>query len=291
MQFGDQRESDQVEDRRGMGGGGGGFGFGGRSIGLGGIVVALVASYFLGVDPGVVINILSGGGGSAPQVQQQPARTGPSSDPQMQFVGKVLSSTEDVWTAKLADRGGYRKPKLTVFDNPVDTACGTGQSAMGPFYCPGDARVYLDLGFFNELQTRFKAPGDFARAYVIAHEVGHHVQNLLGITENVDRMRGKLSQTEQNAASVRVELQADCFAGIWAHDAGKASQIRLEPGDIEEALQAAPAIGDDKLQMQSRGRVVPDSFTHGSSAQRVSWFKRGFESGSLANCNTFEGRL
>lgn len=292
MQLGDQRESDQVEDLRGSGGGGFGFG-GGRTIGLGGVVVALVASYFFGVDPGLILSLISGAGGPAPQTEQRPAAQapGPAEDPQIRAVAQMLGSTEDVWQAKLADRGGYRKPKLGVFRGQVRTACGTGQSAMGPFYCPGDQKIYLDLGFFDELRIRFHSPGDFPQAYVIAHEVGHHVQNLLGITENVDRMRGRVSQTEQNRASVRIELQADCFAGIWAHDAQGASKVRLDPGDIDEALRAAAAIGDDTLQRQAQGRVVPDSFTHGSSADRVRWFKRGYESGSLSNCNTFGGSL
>jgi len=202
----------------------------------------------------------------------------------------VLKNTEVVWTGIFKQNGGtYHAPRLVLFRNATPTACGTGQSAMGPFYCPGDQKVYIDLGFYDTLRTKLGAPGDFAQAYVIAHEVGHHVQNLMGITGRIDGMRGRVSEAQQNALSVRLELQADCFAGLWANRANQARQI-LEQGDIEQALNAASQIGDDTLQRKSRGTVVPESFTHGSSEQRVRWFKRGVETGSVQQCNTFEAR-
>jgi hypothetical protein len=208
-----------------------------------------------------------------------------------QFVATVLADTEDVWRAQFKQMGKeYREPKLRLFRGAEPTACGQGQAAMGPFYCPGDQKVYIDLAFYETMRTRLGAPGDFAQAYVIAHEVGHHVQNLMGITEKIDAMRGRVSQAQQNALSVRLELQADCFAGIWAHDAQGARQI-LEQGDVEEALNADSQIGDDALQRKSSGHVVPESFTHGSSAQRVAWFKKGLQTGSVNQCNTFEARL
>jgi predicted metalloprotease len=202
----------------------------------------------------------------------------------------VLGYTEDVWSAKFREAGAtYQPPKLVLFRGATATACGTGQAAMGPFYCPVDQKVYIDLGFYDVLKSRLGAPGDFAQAYVIAHEVGHHVQKLTGITSKVEAMRSRLSETQYNAVSVRLELQADCYAGIWAHDADAARQI-VEQGDIEEALNAASHIGDDALQRQARGTVVPESFTHGSSAQRVRWFKRGLQTGSVAQCDTFQSR-
>ena len=294
MQWNDGRQSDNVEDVRGAGGGGGGIG--GRAIGLGGIAVALLASYFFGIDPSVVLNLLSGGGGGAPQTQQvpqqspqSPAASGPSTDPQVQFVSRVLLDTEENWTQIFAaNNGTYRKPKLDIFNGSYPTACGRGATAAGPFYCPGDEKVYIDLAFFRMLEQRFQAPGDFARAYVIAHEVGHHVQKLLGITAKTDAMRQRMSETEYNKVSVRIELQADCFAGVWGHRlASGQSPIKLDPGDVDEALKAANAIGDDTLEKQARGTVVPDSFTHGTSAQRVGWFKRGMESGDVKACDTF----
>jgi predicted metalloprotease len=283
MRWEGNRQSDNVEDRRGSGGGGGGFG--GRSIGIGTVVVALIGWGVFGINPLTTIGVLSGGGG-APQVQQGPAKAPPANDRSAAFVSTVLASTEDVW-AQIFQQGGaqYRPPKLVLFRGATPTACGTGQSAMGPFYCPGDSKVYIDLAFFDELQNRFKAPGDFAQAYVIAHEVGHHVQHLLGISDQVDNLRRR-NPAQANALSVRMELQADCFAGLWAQRANAARNI-LESGDVEEALTAATAIGDDRLQKQSQGYVVPDSFTHGSSAQRVRWFKRGLESGSIKQCDTF----
>jgi predicted metalloprotease len=206
------------------------------------------------------------------------------------FVATVLADTEDVWRAQFRQMNAtYRDPKLVLFRNAYPTACGQGQAAMGPFYCPGDQKVYIDLSFYETMKTRLGAPGDFAQAYVIAHEVGHHVQNLMGITEKVDAMRGRVSAAQQNAMSVRLELQADCLAGVWAHHAQQARQI-LEQGDVEEALNAATQIGDDALQRRSQGTIVPESFTHGTSAQRVTWFKRGLQTGSLQQCNTFEAR-
>ncbi|MGE8672024.1 MAG: neutral zinc metallopeptidase, partial [Achromobacter kerstersii] len=253
------------------------------TIGIGTIVLALVAMY-VGVDPNVVLQMAEG----PPETQQQaPATRPPVNDPQARFVAKVLGETEDTWSAifqKDLNRQ-YVAPKLVLFRGATPTACGTGQTAMGPFYCPGDSKVYIDLAFFDELQNRFKAPGDFAQAYVIAHEVGHHVQHLLGISDQVDQLRRR-NPAQANALSVRIELQADCFAGLWAQRANAARNI-LEGGDVEEALAAATAIGDDRLQKQTQGYAVPDSFTHGSSAQRVRWFKRGLDSGNIKQCDTF----
>ncbi len=294
MKWEGQRQSDNVEDRRGDGGGpGGGFRVGGgRSIGLGTIVIALVAGWIFGINPLTLLGVLGGGGGAieAPSAQQAPAQRPPANDEVAAFVSTVLADTEDVWGAVMKSGGAaYREPKLVLFRGAVGTACGTGQSAMGPFYCPGDQKVYLDLGFFDTLRSRMGAPGDFAQAYVIAHEVGHHVQNQLGITGKVDGMRGRVSPQQMNALSVRVELQADCFAGIWAHHSQKGKGW-LERGDIDEAMNAAAQIGDDMLQRKTQGTVVPESFTHGSSQQRQDWFRRGFESGSVGQCNTFDAR-
>lgn len=278
MRLDDSRESNNVEDRRSRGPRIGGRG----TIGIGTIVLALVAMYF-GVDPSVVLQMAEG----PPATQQAPATQPPANDPQARFVAKVLGETEDTWGAifqKDLNRQ-YVAPKLVLFRGATPTACGTGQSAMGPFYCPGDSKVYIDLAFFDELQNQFKAPGDFAQAYVIAHEVGHHVQHVLGISDQVDQLRRR-NPAQANALSVRVELQADCFAGLWAQRANAARNI-LEGGDVEEALGAATAIGDDRLQKQAQGYAVPDSFTHGSSAQRVRWFKRGLESGNIKQCDTF----
>jgi predicted metalloprotease len=295
MKWEGNRESDNVEDRRdddgGGGGGGGGFGFGGRSIGIGTIAIALVASYFLGVNPMTILSVLSGGGGSiAPVQQQQPAHGPPPSDAQARFVSTVLADTEDVWTEQFRAQGAqYAKPKLVLFTGATRTACGTGQSASGPFYCPGDQKVYIDLAFFRLMQQRFRVSGEFAQAYVIAHEIGHHVQHLLRIDEKVAAARQNGSEAQANAASVRLELQADCFAGVWGFHANRARSI-LEQGDVESALAAATAIGDDTLQRQSQGQVVPDSFTHGTSAQRVRWFTRGIETGQVSQCDTFAAR-
>ena len=294
MKWEGQRQSENVEDRRDEGGsGGGGFRLGGgRSIGLGSIVIALVAGWIFGINPLTLLGVLDGGGGSgsAPSAQQAPAQRPPANDAMASFVSAVLADTEEVWGAVMKTGGvAYREPKLVLFRGGVATACGTGQSAMGPFYCPGDQKVYLDLGFFDTLRSRMGAPGDFAQAYVISHEVGHHVQNLLGITGKVDGMRGRVSATQMNALSVKVELQADCFAGVWTHHSQKGKGW-LERGDVEEAMNAAAQIGDDMLQRKSQGTVVPESFTHGSSQQRQTWFKRGLESGSVAQCNTFDAR-
>ena len=291
MQWDDGRQSENVEDLRGSGGGGGGLPFGGRTIGIGTIVVALIGSYFFGIDPSVILGFLGGGGGSAP-VQQAPApsQQAPAEDAGYRFASRVLLDTEEAWTQIFAQNGGtYRAPKLDLFSGGVRTACGQGVSAAGPFYCPGDEKVYIDLSFFRLLAERFKSPGDFAQAYVIAHEVGHHVQKLIGVTDKTDAMRRKLSETDYNRVSVRVELQADCFAGVWGHRlATGQSPIKLDPGDVDEALRAATAIGDDTLQKQARGTVVPDSFTHGTSAQRVTWFRRGMDSGDIKQCDTFK---
>lgn len=281
MRFDNSRESSNVEDRRG----GGGLPVGGRSIGIGTIVLALVAMYF-GVDPGVVLNQTA----VAPSRVEQGRPAAPADDAESRFVRHVLAETEDTWRQIFRANGQqYVDPTLVLFSGATRTACGVGQAAMGPFYCPADQKVYIDLGFYQELKSRFNAPGDFAQAYVIAHEVGHHVQNLLGISEKVQAARQRAGERQANELSVRLELQADCLAGVWAKNADAARGI-LEAGDVEEALRAASAIGDDALQKQAQGYVVPDSFTHGSSEQRVRWFKRGMESGQLAACNTFQGR-
>ena len=291
MKWEGNRQSDNVEDARSGGGGGRGFPIGGgRGIGLGTIAIALVAGWVFGINPLTVLGLLSGGGGPAPVQQQAPAGKPPADDQMARFVSTVLADTEDVWRDQFKALGGtYREPKLRLFRGSEPTACGTGQAAMGPFYCPGDQKVYIDLSFYETMRTRLGAPGDFAQAYVIAHEVGHHVQNLMGITNKIDSMRGRVSEAQQNAMSVRLELQADCFAGVWAHHAQAARQI-LEEGDVEEALNAASQIGDDTLQRKSQGTVQPETFTHGTSAQRVTWFKKGLATGSVQQCNTFEAR-
>jgi len=283
MRWNRSRASENVEDRRDQGGGG--RRLGGRSIGLGTVVIAVVAM-LLGVDPSVVFNLA--GDPNPPTTQQQSAPPPPAEDTAARFVSHVLGDTEDTWRTLFAQSGKtYEDPKLVLFSGSTDTACGMGQSASGPFYCPGDRKVYIDLTFFKELGSRFGAPGDFAQAYVIGHEVGHHVQNLLGISGQVQAERQRSDAVRANQLSVKLELQADCFAGIWAHHADRSRQV-LEAGDIDEGLNAATAIGDDRLQQQSGGHVVPDSFTHGSSAQRVRWFKRGLESGNPAVCNSFK---
>ena len=290
MRWEGNRESGNVEDVRGAGRrGGGGFGLGGRSIGIGTIVIALVGGAIFGINPLTILGILSGGG-EAPQSQQAPAQRLPADDQMARFVSVVLADTEDVWK-QLFSQGGatYTEPKLVLFRGAVATACGSGQSAMGPFYCPADQKVYIDLSFYETLKNRMGAPGDFAQAYVIAHEVGHHVQEQLGITRKVDGMRSRASRAEANALSVRMELQADCFAGVWGHHAQNARQI-LEQGDIEEAMNAAARIGDDALQQSAGGAVVPDSFTHGTSEQRQRWFATGMKTGSVKACDTFASR-
>ena len=279
MQLGDQRASSNVEDRRGIGMVGGG-------LGVGGIVIALLA-YFLGFDPGTALNVaeqVSSGHAGGQTTRDVPK--GAPADEMGQFVAKVLGSTEAVWGRILQQSNSrYRAPTLVLYDGQVRSACGMGQAAMGPFYCPGDEKLYIDLAFFRDRTTRFRAPGDFAQAYVIAHEVGHHVQKLTGTSQKVDAARGRVSQAADNQISVRMELQADCYAGVWGHHAGTMNQ--LDAGDIAEALNAATAIGDDRLQKQTQGRVVPESFTHGTSEQRVRWFKRGFDSGRAKDCDTF----
>jgi len=295
MRLDDEQESKNIEDRRGRGGGGfrfpGGGGrrrirMGGKSggMGIGTIIILLIAMFVFGVNP---LELLNGGGGGfqAPQTRNVPPPTSAEQDRMKTFVSKVLQTTEKTWHKEFARMGKqYREPRLVLFSGHVRSACGMAQSAMGPFYCPGDQKVYIDLSFFRDMETKLKAGGDFAQAYVIAHEVGHHVQTLLGIAGKVSAARQRVSKVEGNQLSVRMELQADCLAGIWAHN----NKNLLERGDIEEGLNAANAIGDDRLQRQSTGRVVPDSFTHGTSAQRVAWFKRGIQSGNLSACDTFK---
>ena len=281
MRLDDELESSNVEDRRG------GFaGVGRGGIGLGTIVVALAASYFFGIDPSFILGLAGNQQPAAPVAAHQP----PANDAMARFVSKVLASTETTWAAIFAESGArYQQPKLVLFTGSTPTACGTGQSAMGPFYCPADRKVYIDLAFYRDLKQRFHAPGEFAQAYVIAHEVGHHVQNLLGISDKVHKAQQNSSKARANALSVRLELQADCFAGVWGNRADAARHI-IEPGEIAQALNAASAIGDDRLQQQSQGRIVPESFTHGSSAQRMRWFKRGMDSGDLRQCDTFKAK-
>ena len=281
MRLDDQQESDNVEDRRGSGGG---FSMGGgKGIGIGTIALALVAMYF-GVDPSLVMNIGQGMSQNAPAQSQSI----PQDDPAAKFVAKVLGSTEETW-GKIFKASGheYPAPKLVLFSGQTPTACGSGQAGMGPFYCPGDQKVYIDLSFYQEMKDRFHAPGDFAQAYVIAHEVGHHIQNLMGTSDKVQQARQSArNEAESNQYSVRLELQADCYAGVWAHHADGTNRI-LEAGDVEEAMTAAAAIGDDALQKQSQGYAVPDSFTHGTSQQRQSWFNQGLSAGDVNKCDTF----
>ena len=287
MKWEGNRQSDNVEDRRG-GGGGGGFRLGGKGLSIGTIVLALIGSMIFGVNPLTLLGMMDGGG--TMPVQQGPAQAPPASDREAAFVSTVLADTEDTWTPLFAAKGGnYVPPRLVLFSSATPTACGTGQSASGPFYCPADQKVYIDLDFYKVMQQRFNINGDFAQAYVIAHEVGHHVQHVTGIAEQVQGARRSMSESQANAASVRMELQADCFAGIWAHHANRARSI-LEQGDVDEALNAATAIGDDALQRRQQGHIVPDSFTHGTSEQRSRWFKRGIESGKVEDCDTFAAR-
>lgn len=312
------RRSSNVSDQRGAGGGFGGLGGGGFGGGLGGsggmggglanlllsrlgikgiliLVVIFFALKFMGIDP---LALLAGSSGFSrnDDVFQQSGQTSgvtqtgnATEDELADFTSVVLASTEDSWRRIFEQAGhSYRDPQLVMFSGNVQSACGYAQSAMGPFYCPGDSKVYIDLDFYRDLSQRFEAPGDFAQAYVVAHEVGHHVQNLLGIEEDTRRQRERMNEADANALSVKVELQADCFAGIWANRlVAENAEVQLEPGDIEEALGAASAIGDDRLQQQSTGRIVPDSFTHGSSEQRVRWFRKGFDSGKPEMCDTF----
>lgn len=280
MRWEDGRRSDRVEDRRGMR-----VSRGVAGGGIGTLVLVLVALYF-GVDPSIILqqNPLQL---PDPSSQSQPYSGTPEENRLADFVAVVLADTEDVWSTLFKSMGKtYKEPNLVLFSGSVSSACGLASAAVGPFYCPADQKVYIDLSFYHDLQTRFGAPGDFAQAYVIAHEIGHHVQNLLGILEKVHSSRGRIGEKEANRLLVMSELQADCLSGIWAHHANRSRQI-LEEGDIEEALNAASSIGDDRLQRQSQGHVTPDSFTHGSSAQRMRWFKRGFDTGNVGQCNTF----
>jgi len=327
MRWRDRKGSDNVEDRRDETGGGGRGGFrfpfprgggggfpGGRlpipmgrggGMGIFGIIIVVGLMLLFGIDPRVILQGGSDGGTGIPLPRSEaPGRespfpglpTGggqsasrPGEDELKQFVAVVLKTTEEVWQQQLPALGKtYQEPKLVLFREGVSSQCGQGIAQMGPFYCPLDGKLYIDLSFFDELKTRFRAPGDFAQAYVIAHEVGHHVQTLLGITEQVMRAKARGGERQGNAIQVRMELQADCLAGIWAHHAQKSLQV-VDPGDIEEALGAAAAIGDDHIQRRTQGRVVPDAFTHGSSEQRVRWFKRGFQDGNFNSCNTFTG--
>jgi len=296
MKWEGQRESDNVDDLRGSGDGGGGAGFGGfggRHIGIGAIVIALVGGWIFGINPLTILGLLSGGGvpvqHSAPAPHPgQPVQQSAAEEQKVRFVKTVLADTEDVWTAVFKERGGtYRDPRLVLFRGATSTACGRGDAATGPFYCPGDEKVYIDLSFYDLLRTKLGAPGDFAQAYVIAHEVGHHVQKLLGISDKVDAARRDSDKVRANALSVRLELQADCFAGLWANRANAMKNI-IEAGDIDSALNAATQIGDDTLQRKASGTVQPDTFTHGSSAQRVHWFKQGYETGQIEQCDTFK---
>jgi predicted metalloprotease len=302
MQWRGRRQSSNVEDRRGSGGLGGGFGRrGGRSIqiplgrgvgggGISGIVILVVLFFALkacGIDP---LQIL-GGGPMTPQITEQQSAPGAQpTDEEAQFVSVVLAETEDVWNGIFQSQGqAYREPSMVLFSNQVQSACGFASSASGPFYCPGDSKVYIDLGFFRELAQKFQASGDFAQAYVIAHEVGHHVQNLIGVLPEFNRQRQSMSPAEVNRMSTRVELQADCFAGIWAHFT--AQKGLLEDGDVEEALNAAHQIGDDTLQKRTQGYVVPESFNHGTSEQRMTWFSNGLRNGRLQDCDTLNNPI
>jgi len=323
MRWRGQRESQNVEDRRGQrrgfgfpfpgggmripsSGGGGGGGRGG-GIGIVGLLIVLGLVIFFGIDPSVLMQGSGpgGGGGGFPDIrlpQQQPDATNfpvPGGQGQIErpqssgtddlksFIAVVLATTEDSWTQTFRQLGArYREPKLVLFSGSVRSACGTGMSAMGPFYCPADEKVYIDLDFYRELKNRFRAPGDFAQAYVVAHEVGHHVQKLLGIADKVEAAKRRMGKKDGNALQVRMELQADCFAGVWAHQL-QTDKGLIESGDIDEALRAASAIGDDRIQKQTQGYVVPDSFTHGSSDQRARWFRRGYENGTVQVCDTF----
>lgn len=282
MRWTGRRESDQVEDRRGMGMRGGGLALGG-----GGLVLLLLVSVLTGQNPLDLIEVVS----TAPPVTDGGGQAEPANDPQSRFVRVVLADTEDTWRRVFSEMGReYALPRLVLFTDQVQSACGFQSAAVGPFYCPLDSRVYLDLGFFAELDRRFGAPGDFAQAYVIAHEIGHHVQKLLGISDAIHRARSRLSPEQGNALSVRLELQADCLAGVWGHHSSRDREL-LEPGDVEEGLAAAAAIGDDRLQRRASGTVQPESWTHGSSEQRVQWLRRGLESGNPKQCDTFEGNL
>lgn len=271
--------SGNIEDRRS---GGGGLAMGGGIT----AIIAVIFSLLTGQNPMELLGMVQGGGGAGTQ-QEAPLNTDVKQDEKAHFVSVVLKDTEDVWNTLFSEAGSnYKEPTLVLFRSSVQSACGSASSATGPFYCPGDEKVYIDLSFYDELQNRFGAPGDFAMAYVVAHEVGHHIQHILGTSAKLDQARGQVSQEEYNQLSVKLELQADFLAGVWAHHAQRMKNI-LEEGDIEEALNAANAIGDDRLQKQSQGRVVPDAFTHGTSAQRMRWFKKGYETGDINQGDTF----
>ncbi|HEY5673094.1 MAG TPA: neutral zinc metallopeptidase [Malonomonas sp.] len=281
MRWKSGRRSSNVEDQRGRR-----ISRGAKGGGIGIMLLALVGMYF-GIDPSVVLNVGNqlGGGQTTTESSYQPSA---AENQLADFVAVVLGDTEDTWREEFSRRGAsYREPTLVLFSGTVQSACGHAQAAMGPFYCPGDQKVYIDLSFYHDLKTKMNAPGDFAQAYVIAHEVGHHIQNLLGISDTVHAAKRQVSEKEYNQLSVRLELQADCLSGVWANRANRARQV-IEPGDIDEALNAASQIGDDRLQQQSRGYVTPDSFTHGSSQQRARWFRKGYSAGDMDSCNTFE---
>jgi len=287
MRWEGNRESSNVEDMRG--GGGGGFGLGGGTISIGAIVIALIGGAVLGVNPLTLLSMMTGGGG-APVQQQGPAPAPPANDQLAKFVSTVLADTEDVWTGIFKQGGAtYHDPKLVLYRGAIRTGCGAGQAAMGPFYCPADQKVYIDLSFYETLKNQLGAPGEFAEAYVIAHEVGHHVQDELGITQQVERARQNMNEAQANALSVKVELQADCFAGVWANHSQQ-ERHTIEPGDIESAMNAAAKIGDDALQRNAGRAVVPESFTHGTSAQRQHWFMAGYKNGTVKSCDTFNAR-
>jgi uncharacterized protein len=281
MRLEGERQSDNVEDRRGRGGRG-------LVLGGGGTIIVVLIALLMGADPRALLQQIST---QSVQTEQAPApgAGGETAAPDAgrTFVSTVLASTEDVWREQFREHGAtYEEPTLVLFTDATESACGMAGSAVGPFYCPADRKVYIDLGFYDELKQRFGAPGDFAQAYVIAHEVGHHVQNLLGISDKVEALRSRATKAQANALSVRLELQADFFAGVWAHHAQQMRHI-LEPGDLEEALRAANAIGDDRLQLEAQGRIVPDSFTHGTSEQRVRWFRKGWDTGDMTQGDTF----
>jgi predicted metalloprotease len=280
MRWQGSRRSTNVQDARGVR-------FGGAGLGIGGTLIALAAAYFLGVDPRVILGLTE----TVSSVNQPEIASGTPTDEQGQFVAAVLGDTEDTWGALFQQAGAqYEPPTLVLFTNQVRSGCGGASAASGPFYCPADRKVYIDLAFYDELQTQFQAPGDFAQAYVLAHEVGHHVQTLMGTADKVRAAQQSASREDANALQVRMELQADCYAGIWAHHADRTRHV-LEEGDVAEALQAASAVGDDTIQRRTQGTVVPESFTHGSAEQRMSWFRRGLEQGSIQSCDTFQSGL
>ena len=290
MQWEDYRQSENLEDRRGSGGGFAGMPGGRGGVGIGTMVVLGLLGWALGIDPRLLIGgaeLIGGIGGRSAPTQEQRKSAGPPQDEMGRFVSAVLAQNEDIWSKILPQQANirYQPPRLVLFSGVDRSGCGTAQAAMGPFYCPADKKVYLDTSFFQEMQRKLGGGGDFAYAYVVGHEVGHHIQNLLGILPKANQIRERSSERDANAISVRIELQADCFAGVWAHNIQ--AMGRLDQGDIEEALRSAAAIGDDKLQQASQGVVVPDSFTHGSSAQRTKWFNVGFQSGSMQRCDTF----